>query len=215
MKQERVEDFVKTLRDGPDKRLVGTYANGRHEVEALTYSIPEDSPKAQYLRDNGCILIYPQKLTDEQLEKLSESDRYVAEQFSNEALIIDGNDRGNLSSNLATAIQSHYFKNTNLIDIDKKVAVDGHGSISVSNEKNRDMNGLKDIYDELGYETKSNERDGLEVKSSMPYPAVQKSKFSKIYDKCKDKLQGLVGKLKAIGKEKDEINKSNEDDLGR
>lgn len=215
MKQEREEELLNTLRERPDSKLAVRYANEQHNAEALRYSISKDSPEAKYLKDNGYILIYPQKLNEEQLKNLSEADRYVAEHFSNEALIIDGNDKGNLSSNLATAIQSHYFKNTNLIDMDKKVAVDGHGSISVSNEKNRDMDGLKSIYDKLGYETETNEYNGLDVKSSNPYPAVQKSKFSKIYDAYKDKLKGLVGKLKSLGKQKDEINKSNEDDLGR
>ncbi len=84
-------------------------------------------------------------------------------------------------------------------------------NINLSNYREGTAQNLQNLLTNVGFKS-SIENGHITISSDVPYPAVKKSKFLQIYDKAKDKIQGVFAKLKSLVNSKDQVKESNQDE---
>lgn len=147
------------------------------------------------LESLGFKVIYPAQLTEKAISKMDSAQQSVYNGQMNNALIVDT--QGTHTLDEAQLISEHYFQAGYISN-----GIDGQSnsvtSYPIGDFKEGSNKEYKDILDSVGYETSIDDKGHVVASSNIPYPAVKKSKFAKIYDNAKGKIQGVFNKLKSI-----------------
>lgn len=212
MKDDRKNLFSQILRrNKKDEMLVVGEGVDRttKEVNAMfPGQLDPNSPEAAELRKNGFTLIYPAPLKENKTGKMDVVARNEYNAKLNSPMVIDNTDLK--TTDLASKIISQYLSAGSPM----LTGQDFTGNTITpypdwSEFEANAMSQLQTTLDNLGYETSIAENN-LSVKSDIPFPTVQKSNLSKIFDRAKSKIKDAFNKIKgALTKEKD--SKTNED----
>lgn len=219
MKKERFDQADRLLEEYSREKgidtLVGVNTDPHSgEYSTLSYSgLDRDSDTVKKLEEAGFKVVYPAELKEQEVDKMDDDKRAEYDIKLRTALIVDGKEETR-SLDLANAISSHYFstghglmggvsaENNSITEFPQGQFVDG------SSDK------LNKLFTDLGYESQVTENGDITVKSDIPYPTVQKSKFRQLYDMGKEKISSSFAKLKSFfkAKEKDNGDRDDSDD---
>ena len=167
--------------------------------------LDRESETVKKLESLGFKVIYPAPLREEIVDRMDEAKRYSYMARMNNALVIDGKENC-LSLNLEDLIAKHYFAAgiTPLAGMDfQNNSVTRYGNnYDFPPETNANY---KALLDDIGFQTEMDDKGNVTTSSNIPYPVVRRSKFERIYDKAKEKIQGAIAKLKALVNPKNKV----------
>lgn len=226
MNQERNEQVLKVLREHREKiqengeiaPLIGSHRDPalKEDIGYTMFGMERDSETVKKLESLGFKAIYPAELSEEEVSRMSDADRYVYEDKMKRALIIDGKET-NLSLEFGKMISDHYLSAdtpTLLWGFDKENnSLTNH--IGLGHHKEGTAENLQALLESVGFNpTLDGEKydKSITISSDIPYPALKRSKLEQIYDKAKGKIQGMFAKLKSIVKSKDQVKESEQDE---
>lgn len=191
-----------------------SYDPSSKEYNGLTIPrLNRESDKVKNLESLGFKVIYPAQLTKQEVDRMDDVQKGAYNAEMSTALVIDGSEKC-LSLNLENIIAEHYFY-AGMPDIagldSKSNSIVRYPRDEFPPETNANY---KELLDDIGFQTEMDEKGIVTISSDIPYPAVKKSKFEQIYDKAKEKIQGVFAKLKDFVNPKDKIKENNTNERG-
>lgn len=168
--------------------------------------LDRQSETVKELESLGFKVIYPAQLKEEVVNRMNEAQRFSYMAKMNNALVIDGNEQC-LSLNLEDLIAKQYFDASTItplagMDYQNNSVTRYGNSYEFPPETNANY---KKLLDDIGFQTEMDDKGNVTTSSNIPYPVVRRSKFERIYDKAKEKIQGAFAKLKALVNPKDKV----------